>query len=367
MKKYALVLAFTYNRVLGARYDIQSLHSSVNDVDLIISLCESKGILPENITVVMDLQPGKRLNSRINRCNLKTNPFPSDSFVCREISQFIENTVRGIDDSSYKNEDLESCGPEILLYLSCHGKRICNDKQGIVLTNEDGTSLKFLLARDIFRLIFGYFPINEIGESIIPVYSEYQIKKTTDKGSYIERIYNEESVLISLSPPIESPSISPIVPISYRSSYMTRRGLPVSSKLLIIVDTCYSEHMAYFPYVYNEKSQSMSLTGRFETDIGIDLPYCVSISSCEVDKTTGFVSESSSLTGILFRLLTGYNECLNIAQLHYSIYNSGIPKINDILRKGIAHPIITSTSNLSDIEIPFFTVPKNKIVNVIEK
>lgn len=364
MGKYALILAFSYNRVLGAKYEIQQLHSAVNDVDLMVGLCESRGIDPENITIVMDLTPGKLLNSRITKCNLRTNPYPSDVFVCREISQFIENTVRGIDDASYKDD----CGgPEILLYFSCHGKRLSNDRQGIILTSEDGRSLKYLLAKDIFKMLFGGFQITEDARCDIPIYSEYQIKKHTDTGSYVDKIYNEEFITVVLTPTVASPESSPLVPLCYRSSYSSRRGIPVSAKMLIIVDTCYSEHMTYFPFTYDQKTQNMVSTDIRDMKIGIDLPYCVSISSCEADKTTGFVSESSSLTGILFRAFKEFNGCLNIAQLHYCIYNSNNKKIIDILKRGVAHPIITSTSDNSSVEIPFFNTSTKKEYKVIEK
>lgn len=366
--KYALILAFSYNRVLGANYDIQYLHSAINDIDLMIALCESRGISSENITIVMDLLPGKSLNSRISKCNVRTNPYPSDVFVCREISQFIENTVRGIDDSSYKNDDEKtgnSGGPEILLYFSCHGKRLGPERQGIVLTSEDGRSLKYLLAKDIFRIIFGDLIITEDAYCDIPIYSEIKVKRHTETGTYIEPIYNEEKIRVMLTPTVASPENSPLISVPYRSSYLSNRGIPVSAKMLIIVDTCYSEHMTYFPFSYDQKTQQMISTGNLNTNIGIDLPYCVAISSCEADKTTGFISESSSLTGILYRALLKYDGVLNIAGLHYCIYNSRNPKIIDILKKGAAHPIITSTSDLSYIDIPLFnkfTGEKNEII-----
>lgn len=363
--KYALILSLSYNRVLGANYDIQYLHSAINDVDLMVSLCESRGITSDNITIVMDLAPGKMLNSKISKCNVRTNPYPSDVFVCREISQFIENTVRGIDDASYKN--LDESGPEILLYFSCHGKRLGSESQGIVLTSEDGRTLKYLLAKDIFKIIFGDLSISEDAKCEIPIYSELQIKRHTENGSYIERVYNEEYVTIMLTPTVSSPENSPLSYTPYRSSYLSNRGIPVSAKMLVIVDTCYSEHMAYFPFTYNSKTQDMNLTGNLNTNVGIDLPYCVSISSCEADKTAGFNSGSSSLTDILYRAFIKYDGVLNIAQLHYCIYNSSNNKINEILQKRSSRPIITSTSNIADVDIPFFNIHVPKNTQVIEK
>lgn len=362
--KYALILAFSYNRVLGANYEIQQLHSSINDIELIVSLCESRNIPYENITIVMDLLPGKSLTSRIRKCNLRTNPYPSDVFVCREISQFIENTVRGIDDNSYKNDTF---GPEVLVYFSCHGKRLGPKEQGIVLTSDDGRSLKYFLAKDIFRMIFGDFEINEDAICQIPVYSEIQVKRNTEKGSYIEKIFSEEKIDIKLSSTVASPENSPHVFLPTRSSYASNRGIPVSARMLIIVDTCYSEHMMYFPFTYNPSRREMVSTDNFNTNIGIDLPNCFAISSCEADKTTKFSSSSSSLTEILYRAFYKYDGVLNIALLYDAIYNSSNSKITKIIEKDNAHPIITSTVNDSSVCIPFFNTIIQKPVIIIEK
>jgi hypothetical protein len=365
MGKYALILAFSYNRVLGADYNITYLSSSINDALLITEICKSKGIEPQNTTLLMDIMPGKTIPKELTMCNLRTNPYPSDLFVCREISQFIENTVRGITDSSYKDD---YSNVEILFYISCHGKNLLiNGKktQGIVLTTEEGTSLRYLLAKDIFNIIFGHFPVSDNGQCQIPIYSEIKTRKVTETSNYIENVGIEESITIFLSPPIVSPDSSPEMNKPYRSSYYTKRGIPVCSKMLIIVDTCYSEHMTYFPFIYEPKTQTMIKTDYYNDDFGEDLPYCVTISSCESDKTSKFYSEGSSLTNILYRSLNNLKGRLNIAQLHYSIYNSNNKKIIKMLNLNDSHPIITSTSICSENDIPFFSnVEKQKTKNI---
>lgn len=367
MPKYALILAFSYNRVLGADYDVIYLSSSINDALLISEICKSKGIEQQNITIIMDAMPGKKLPTELSLCNLRTNPYPSDTFVCREISQFIENTVRGIEDSSYKNDP---SNVEVLFYISCHGKKILNRghvSQGIVLTTEDGRSLRYLLSKDIFNIIFGNFPIDETGKCTIPVYSEFKVSRHSETGSYIEKIALEEKIVIFLSPPVLSPDSSPETTQPYRSSYSTKRGIPISTKMLIIADTCYSEHMTYFPFIYEPKTQTMIPTNNVNIEVGIDLPYCVTISSCEADKTSRFYAEGSSLTNILFRSLRNLNGRLNIEQLHYAIYNSGNSKIMKLIASNDTHPIITSTDNKVENDIPFFNTMEKRITKVFNK
>lgn len=372
MGKYALILAFSYYRHPEANYELQYLHSSIHDLVMIFNLCKNMEISNENITIVTDLQPMRQLPSELYSCNLRTNPFPSDIFVCREISQFIENTIRGIQDSSYKDNGKE---PEVLLYISGHGDKLSIDgknNQGIVLTSDDGKELRYLLSKDIFNIIFGNFIIDNDGTMSIPVYSKIKTLRRIDNGvqktNIIENIGIENPIIIHLPPTVLTPQNSPeILDKIYRTSYLTNRGIPVSTKMLIIIDTCYSEHMTYFPFIYESKSQSMISTSNYNIEIGTDLPFCVTISSCESHKTTKIGSSGSSLTKILYMQLVGFKGRLNIAQLHYLIYNSRNELIDKLIRKEATHPIITSTVANSEKDIPFFSLNQTKIVKVIEK
>lgn len=375
MGKYALILAFTYPRAIDANYDIQSLPSALVDIGMIHKLSIKMGIQPSNITIITDIPPMKKIPAELRLCNIHTNPFPSDTFVCREICQFIENTIRGIEDSSYKSGDNS---PEVLLYISGHGDRIkINDveHQGIILTDEEGINLKYLLSKDIFNIVFGGFEIENSGRMEIPTYSKIRIlKKIQDCGKTVTRYENigiEEKITISLPAIVNSPNVSPDCNIEdikpYRSSYMTRRGIPVLTKMLIIVDTCHSEHMTHFPLLYNPKDQIMIPTINMNIDTNIDLPYCVTISSCEAGKTSIQKNSGSSLTRILYLGLMNISSKLTISQLHYIIYNSDNNIIKEILRTDSAHPIITSTSACCDIPIPFFNIREERKREVIEK
>lgn len=372
MGKYALILAFTYPKIHNANYELQSLPSALVDIGMVHKLCLKMGILPHDITIVTDIPAMKRLPSELNECNLHRNPFPSDTFVCREICQFIENTVRGIKDVSYKSGDKY---PEIFLYISGHGDKLKIDgieHQGIILTNDDGTNLKYLLSKDIFNIIFGNFYIDNTAIIEIPTYTKLRIlKKYEEEGRQFMKAENlgiEEKVTVKLTPTIPSPANTPELAIkNYRSSYLTHRGIPVLSKMLIVIDTCYSEHMTYFPYSYDPRSQLMIPTSNINIDVGTDLPYCVTISSCEANKTTTQKDSGSSLTKILYMNLIGIKTKLTISQLHYLIYNTKNNIIKELLSSESAHPIITSTCISSEMEIPFFNTNIEKITKIIEK
>lgn len=374
MGKYALILAFTYPRIPNANYDLQSLPSALVDIGMIHKLCIKMDIPQSNITIISDLPPMKKIPSDIRKCNLHLNPYPSDIFICREICQFIENTIRGIEDTSYKSGD---SNPEVLFYVSGHGDKIKIgdvEHQGIILTDDEGINLKYLLSKDIFNIFFGNFEIDCLGRIEIPVYNKLKVIKRTHDGdriiSKIESIGIEERIIVQLSPTIISPQVSPDLSENikpYRSSYLTNRGIPVLTKMLIFIDTCHSEHMTYFPFSYNPRTQLMNSTINLNIDIGIDLPYCVTISSCEANKTSTQKDSGSSLTRILYLNLMNIRSRLTISQLHYIIYNSKNNIIKELLESNSAHPIITSTSSMADIPIPFFNFTDQKEREIVEK
>ena len=73
------------------------------------------------------------------------------------------------------------------------------------------------------------------------------------------------------------------------------------------------------------------------------------------------------MTKILYIKLRNFKGRLNISQLHYIIYNSGNNIITELIRNESSHPIITSTHQSSDIDIPFFSNFKIKKPVKIEK
>lgn len=368
MVKYALILAFSYPKTDDS-INIQPLCSVPHDIKMIYDLCKSLSIQDSNITIVTDVS---RLPDRIYNCNIRSNPFPSDIFVCREICQFLENTIRGIEETTFK---CDNDFPEVLLYISGHGSNLIVDdelQQGIVLYNESGDCLKYLLSKDIFNIMFGNLDINIDGYMNIPLYSALKRYKKIENEFEIRYVPETlgllEPITVRLSPPVASPINSPDMIVKpYRSTYLANRGVPFSTRMLIIVDTCYSEHMTYFPYIYDPKSQKMLETLNSNVECSSSMPYCISISSCERDRKTVATSSGSSLTKILHMNLLNQKININIAQLHYIIYNSNNGIINQILRNGSSHPIITSTHSNSNLQIPFFSNFKPKTTTKIIK
>lgn len=369
--KYALILAFSYPKNYESNHNLKSLPSAYDDMIMMVNLSKKMGINPNNITIITDISVIKKQHEDILNCNIHMNSFPSDTFVCREIIQFIENTIRGIEDNLYKNNGENI---EVFLYISGHGEKInINDQynQGIILTDIEGKFLKYLLAKDIFNIIFGNFYIDNDGRMEIPIYTKIKKYKKLEvdgkKMLIIESIGVEDKITVNLSPIVNSPENSPTDSKPYRSSYLTKRGIPPSTKMLIVIDTCYSEHMTYFPFTYEPRSQIMIPTSVFNFDIGIDLPKCVTISSCEFNKISKCENNGSSLTKILYMQLLNFNGRLNISQLHYLIYNSQNKIINKLLKNEATHPIITSTSNDSEVDIPFFDLIVNVEIEIIDK
>lgn len=369
MVKYALIIAFSYPKAPYSNYELTKLTCTADDIRMMHSLSKKIGIPDNNITIITDLA---HLPSEVYSSNIKSNPFPDDTFVCRELSQFIENTIRGIEEEVYKSNESP---PEILLYVSGHGGEINIDgkhEQSIILTSDNGYSLKYLLSKDLFNIIFGNLHIDETGKIDIPIYSKVErhrrIDTATQKMSIIEHVGELSHISVHLPAPINSPQNSPgIIVKPYRSSYSANRGIPFYAKLLAIIDTCYSAHMTQFPYIYDARHQIMIESPAFNIDVNVDLPYCVSISSCESNKTSKFKSSGSALTTVLYLNLSKYKGRLNISQLHYLIYNTGNNIINNLLRTQSTSPIITSTSTSVENDIPFFCNYTPTIIQVIEK
>lgn len=363
--KYALLCAFCYPRSLYGVPKIPKLLGTSKDLMMMTVFCKSKGIPPENITILTDIAEVTRESTD---CNVKYTSYPNSEFVCRELAQFVENTVRGIEDGYHKSGNEI---PEILIYISCHGARINikipeeRDEQSIILLDDDGSTLKYLTTKDIFNILFGRISISSSGMMRIPVYSKYQslvpIEKSGAKFYEEETISEPSFVIASLSPTVPSPQNSPGMDAKpYRSSYLANRGFPPWSKVLIIVDACHSAHMTHFPFVYLQKEQELASSPIQNVFVNhADIPYCVCISSCDVDKTTKSETEGSQLTQIIFSQLKDVTEPLNFRQFYYYIVNSNNSLFKWYLTVKTLTPVLSSTANNVDNEIPFFS---NRIV-----
>ena len=320
--KYALLIVFEYghiyNKLIGAKKDLL----------MMINLCKSLNI--NDITVITDIR-----DLNFADIKLKYTRTPEVSFVCREISQFIENTIRGIEEISYKSvTEIQ----EILFYISCHGSEInANDKikQGILLT--EGINKRYLISNDLFNLLFGNFLVDSNGNMEIPIWkrmiSNNEIITEMDHINY--QISNIENI--------------------NRSTYFANRGIPSSAKMLIIIDSCHSAQLASFLYrYYKGKIVYLTETNMEKYD---DLPYCICISACFENEKTTSSSKGSELTLSLHNILSSKcNEKITLGQLNYIFIKE---------KKHI--PVISTTVNDIDRMIPFFSSYIEDKITIINK
>lgn len=351
--KYAILIILSYPPGEYGISKIPPLQGAIKDLLFMTRFCLEREILPHNITIVTDLV---NIPSLCNNTNIKVNPYCSSTFVCREFCQFIENTIRGIDNSYRRRDEVET--PEVLIYFSCHGAKIpiaipeVRDEQGIVLMNEDGTSLRYLTTKDIFNVLFGRNNISPNGIMKIPIYKK--IKQIINENRRnIESISSDyEFISVNLTTPIESPNSEKRC---YRSSYLMNRGIPATARVLIIVDTCYSGRMMHFPFIYSPTEQILTKSNLFGCFVNhIDMPYCVCISSCDADKSTKSPFDGSHLTQIICSQFSNCTESLNIMQFYYHIMNTTNSKFRNFIIKETISPVISSTSNNIVLLIPFF-------------
>lgn len=366
--KYALLIAFTYDKNIYGDSRVSKLVGTCNDIRMMTIFAKHKGIPSRNITILSDLS---ELPRECLDCNIKYNPYPESEFVCRELAQFIENTIRGIEDETCKTEtDI----PEVLIYISGHGGRIkvtipeIRDEQGIVLLDNGGLDVKYLTTKDLFNILFGRFPISNTGLVEIPIYNKnIRLKPKNINGAtrYEEEIISDVTLVsVYLSHITESPSNSPgmtVKPLhritkNYRSTYLSNRGIPPWSRVLFIIDTCHSANMTHFPYIYSPRDQEMNsyhLENIFVSHT--DMPFCVSISSCDVDKTTKSAHEGSQLTQVIYSQLRNVTETLNFSQFYFYIVNSGNSIFRSFFSNSTLTPVLSSTCNNSDALVPFFS------------
>jgi hypothetical protein len=359
--KYALLIAFTYHRSINGDSKIVRLMGACNDIRMMTIFCKTKNIPASNITILTDLS---ELPRECLDCNIKTERYPISEFVCRELAQFVENTIRGIEDGVCKSE---TNLPEVLVYISGHGSKInvtipeVRDEQALVLLDDDGTCLKYLTTKDIFNILFGRLPISRDGLIEIPIYTK-TVKRvhisTTTLKRYEEEIQSDvDLVSVYLSPIVSSPANSPgMTAKSYRSTYLSNRGIPPWTRVLFVIDCCHSGHMTHFPYIYSQREQKMHSFKLENTFVShSDMPYCVCISACDADKTTSGGHEGSPLTRIIYTHLRNIEEQLTLCQFYFSITNTGNSIFRNYFTNSTLTPVLSSTGNDSDMKVPFFS------------
>jgi hypothetical protein len=332
--KYALIMAFTYEKSVNGDSRVAKLVCAESDLTMASLFCLHKGIAHENITILTDLSsvPDECSSMRLKYCC-----YPESEFVCRELAEFIENTIRGIEDTTFKSEeDL----PEVFVYVSGHGA-IVKDEQGIVLLDNGGTRLRYLTTRDLFSVLFGKIAINPTGVMRIPVYARTQASE-----------FVKEAVVVRVTPATASPHTSPgLIPKPHRSSYLMNRGIPPWTRVLFVIDTCHSANMTHFPYIYSVAEDAM-MPAIPEDTFGefADMPYCVSIASCGAEGVTRNDPRGSPLTKRLYGRLREYTGSLNTPQLYHYITDCH----NWAPFGSRFSPVVSSTSSNPGTPIPFF-------------
>ena len=356
--KYAILVVFNYLPDLYGVSKISPIQGSANDLVMMTTFCIEKEIPLNNITIITDLV---QTPSCCEGTNIKFCEYPSCLFLCRELSQFVENTIRGIEEGYGKGIDYV---PEVLIYISCHGSEIPisipekRREQGLVLTDETGSYLRYLTTKDIFNMLFGRIHISPSGLMKIPVYRKIKTMRTiNDNGikKHIEEIESEpEFICIQLSEPIPSPETNSQQK-SYRSSYNSNRGIPYFSKVLIIADTCHSGHMTHFPFIFSDTSQALERTDFINSYVRhIDMPFCVCISSCKFDKVTKSPHKGSQLTRIIHSQFRKCKTPLNFMQFYYHMVNLPESVFREFIVKETWTPVISSTQNETTTLLPFF-------------
>lgn len=354
--KYALLIVFHYYKNPYSLYSSSSLNGSLKDLQLTLDLCHKLNI--EHITIISDINDICVMCNEFNKnikYNVKYNCYPDDIFVCREIAQFIENTIRGIEDNVFKSGNEEN---EIFFYISCHGGEIIINNQicqGIILTANQGMYKRYLLSCDLFNLFFGNLHVNDEGYIQIPIWE----KNNSLKGILSSKKIIECQLTLHKTNNVESPKIKS-KPL--RSNYVANRGIPSSTKMLILVDTCHSSNMTSFPFKYDYKKEKMIYTSTSNIDFYEDLPFCVTIAACDKKTKSGVYGSvmTQKVCKKLNEMIEMENNCLTIGQLHCLIFQTNFTFFP-------TEPIISSTNDNVDITIPFFSPKYENEIVIVDK
>lgn len=330
------------------------------------------GIDRKNITVVTDVvppygqaRPWDPLVSSGENPRIVQLPYPEITGIVREIAQFIENTIRGIDDTVSKGHVITN---EVFIYVSCHGAQIPTipsevgeldpmDNALIFITKREGKyyERRYLRANDIFKLFFGHNIVSEEGIMTVPITRRSRVTSMVDGKSIQHYVFEDDEVCrIRLTP------IKALEPRSTRLEYRNplMRGLPITTNMLVLFDTCHSGSMADFHYVYDPIDCEMKPTANLPC--GYEYPFCVSLAASEDSSDAPSTSNGSPFTRCVFNIFKEAKCGLSIRQFHEMIYKT-MPRLLQSCK-----PTICATVCNHDSVIPFLTrlypceVPEDK-------
>jgi hypothetical protein len=331
--RHALLIVFDYNInaiLSNGGITVEPLNSLLAmNTDLRIAYnisTELFNIPRSNITIITDVippfgnqRPWDPLRSSGDNPRVVQLPYPDITCVIREIAQFIENTIRNIKDTISKGgPDISK--EEVFIYISCHGARIpvsCGenniidsyDNGLILMAKREGNHYerRYLRSGDIFSLFFGHNEVTPEGIMSVPITR----RKLISSPSPYYLFEDDEMCNVRLTP------ISEVEPKSTRTSYKEMRGLPFSTKMLVVFDTCHSGSMADFHYIYDPYDCKMMITSN--PPIGFIYPHCVSLSAAEDEHDAPSTSNGSPFTRHLHRIFSEGNS-LTIQQFHERMY-----------------------------------------------
>ena len=172
---------------------------------------------------------------------------------------------------------------EVFFYISSHGKKTSKEENALIM--KDKKNKVYLTSSEANELIFGEF----------------------------ETRYNCLGIPVSV--------------------------LPLNVNILCIVDACHSENILDLQYIFKD-NRFADVKGETET-----APYCVCISSCNIDSTTPSCNEGSPFTHYIYTSLLQQQNELNIKDLN-TIMNSSIYK------SIIISPMISSSRLSSERKVP---------------
>jgi hypothetical protein len=355
--RHGLILVFEYNNeyitsLNGISLDTpHQLLAMDKDLEISYNLAIDQFEIPrENITIVTDVIPkvgSKRpwgdLISGGKNPRIVQLPYPEITYIIREIAQFIENTIRGIDDVVLKGKHKNN---EVFIYISCHGAQVPldgkKDNALIFTTKLPGNIFqrRYLKANDIFKLFFGHNVVNDDGYMLVPITKRTKIY-TSSSNIFIYE--DKEQCRFRLTP------TKSVTPLSKRKDYHTKvnRGLPLGTHMLVIFDTCHSASMSDFHYVYDAGVKEMIETSN--PPQGFLYPYCVSLSASEDVATVPSTYRGSPFTSCVYEIFKSAKCGITIQEFHDHIY-----KIIPIILK-TCKPTISSTIANHNSVVPFLS------------
>jgi hypothetical protein len=351
--RHALLLVFEYKCQSGMASPgpLLSMHT---DLQLAYQLATEKFQIPrQHITVITDVvpppasgRPWDPLRATGENPKIIQLAYPDIAIIVREIAQFIENTIRGVADTVRKGSEVTN---EVFIYISGHGAQIPTIGADELLNEEDnalilmtytetGHERRYLRSGDIFRLFFGQIPVTESGAMMVPITRRVSVPDMRINPTYC--FEDDESCHVQLTPGG--------IPGSPRINYVTDRGLPITTSMLVVFDTCHSGTMSDFHYVYRPEQRMMCASNSLPG--GIRYPYCVSIAATEDSRDAPSTSNGSPFTRHLYAVMQEILQPITIRDFHTLLHRQ-LPRLLASCSPTICATVCDATRTL-----PFFSV-----------